>query len=167
MVVSTGEQGSTRKVLEGTVTCPGATTPGEASLTTDTRSAQLSSDDEKLQFLAKYLVFKSKVEAAEFHVWYKDNSGGVVSGPSEWDVKAILKVQPEDTVLWSAGMSPGEAVGGAGQPDSKETLGWGYELLPKSARWQVRSMPKVFTSSSAVVAVFQAEGIVMKRVVAH
>jgi hypothetical protein len=137
------------------------------SKTTDTRSSQFSSDREKLKFLSKYLVLHSNVEAAEFHITYHDNSSGLGVGPSDWDIRAVLKVKPQDTALWVAGMRRIEA--DTRETTPKDGLEWGYELLPKDPRWRVGGTPAVFTRDglSVVVAIFAADGIVMKRAVAR
>jgi len=109
---------------------------------------------------------ESNVEAAEFHIRYQDNSGGWVPGPSDWDIQAVMKVRPEDLSRWTEEMS---TVGA----DSREGNvfdgwpNWGYSLLPDDPRWQVGSKPTVFArqDGSIMVAVFQPEGIVMKRAV--
>ena len=137
------------------------------SLTTDTHSSQLSSDREKVEFLAKYLALKSGVQAAEFHVVYRDNSTGIVPGPSDAEVEAVLKVRPADVRLWVSGMQRQE-VDGTGR-SVRDQLAWGYALLPDAAMWRVSSEPAVFRSGSGstTVAAFESEGIVMTRVVQH
>lgn len=133
-----------------------------ASLTTDTRSSQFATDAEKIAFLARYLKLPSPVEAAEFHVRYQDNSRGLVPGPSDWDVRAVVRVQPAETARWAEGLRR-LPVGAAPSVD----LSWGHALLPDEARWRLASSPALYTrdEGAVVVAVFEAEGIVMKRVV--
>ncbi len=136
------------------------------SRTTDTRSTQFSSEQEKVRFLATYLQMKSDVEAAAFHIRYQDNSGGWLPGPSDWDIQAVMRVRPEDLSRWTEDMS----IVGA---DSREGYvfdgwpNWGYSLLPDDPRWRVGSKPTVFArqDGSVMVAIFQPEGIVMKRAV--
>jgi hypothetical protein len=80
-----------------------------------------------------------------------------------------MKVKPDDADRWAEGMQRMEAE--ALRVESGNAFdgwpGWGYVLLPRDARWQVRSKPAVFASidGSAMVAIFKAEGIVMKRIV--
>jgi hypothetical protein len=138
-----------------------------ASRTTDTRSRQLSSNQEKVEFLARYLALKSPVEATEFHVVYHDNSGGLVPGPSDGDIEAVLKVQPQYVRLWVSGMRRVEAsTSGQVVGSGRKELEWGYGLLPEAGAWQVSSEPVVYGSGdgSTTVAAFEAEGIVMVRV---
>jgi hypothetical protein len=129
------------------------------------RSSEISSEHEKVLFLAKYLQMESDIEAAEFHIRYQDNSGGLVPGPSEWDIQAVMKVEPEDLGPWSKGMIRVGADPGEG-PVFKDWPEWGYSLLPHNPNWQIKSKPTVFAGQdgSVMVAIFEPEGIVMKRV---
>jgi len=141
-------------------------TPGcrrSASLTTDTRSSQIASQEDKQAFLARYLRFASPVEAAEFHVTYHDNSGGLVPGPSDWDIRAVLRVRSGDTARWTEGLAP------LAPAAPTVDLSWGHALLPDGSDWRLASEPAVYTRDAGrvVVAVFAAEGVVMKRVVAR
>jgi hypothetical protein len=128
-----------------------------ASLTTDTHSARFATDAEKVAFLRRYLVFASPVQAAEFHVVYYDNSGGV-PGPSDWDIHAALKVAPEDVALWTEGLRPADAAGA--------DLAWVAALLPPEPRWARASSPKVYErpGEGVLVATYVPEGIVLKHV---
>src|SRR5262245_18839405 len=82
-----------------------------ASLTTDTRSAQLATDAEKIAFLRRYVKLSSAVEATEFHIVYHDNAGGRVPGPSDWDIRVALKVAPADVPAWTGGLQERAAAG--------------------------------------------------------
>ncbi len=131
------------------------------SLTTDTRSTQLPTDETRVAFLARYLKLPTPVEAAAFHVVYHDNSHGLVPGPADWDIRAVVRVRPPDAHRWADGLrrvAPG---------DPPLDLSWGRLLLPDAPGWKVGSEPAVFTreGGAVVVAVFEPEGIVMKRVV--
>lgn len=126
-----------------------------ANMTTDTRSADLAGDSEKLAFLQRYLAFKSAVEAAEFHLVYHDNASSFVPGPSDWDMQAALKIAPADLPLWSGELLPATSPA----PD----LAWGYALLPNEPRWRISSRPVVYTAAGKIVAAFEREGIVLIR----
>lgn len=77
---------------------------GRIDLTTDTRSDSFHIKEEKLAFLKEYLIMPSEVIDAEYHIMFWDNSGGMVPGPSDWDIRAVLKVAEEDIPLWTADM---------------------------------------------------------------
>jgi len=118
----------------------------------------MSSNAEKIAFLNRYLVTKSAIEAAEFDIDYEDNSGGWVPGPSDWDIKAALKIQPRDTILWTEGLDR--------TLNEDEDLSWGVRLLPQGESWRIKSKPQIFTrrDHDVTVAIFEPEGIVLKRV---
>jgi hypothetical protein len=42
-------------------------------------------------------------------------------------------------------------------------LAWAYALLPQEQRWKITSQPIVYARSGSLVAVFEQEGIVFKR----
>jgi hypothetical protein len=126
-------------------------------MTTDTRSSTFPDDHSKIVFLKKYLKLPSEVEAAEYHIRYQDNSGGVVPGPSDWDMQVVLKDKPDSLPLWTDGLT---------QIDHAD-LSWGYGLLPSEKRWAIESTPAVYERGQKVVAVFYSEGIIFTRVQAH
>ena len=128
------------------------------SRTTHKRSSDISSNAEKIAFLSRYLSAKSGIEAAEFIIDYQDNSGGGVPAPSEWDIQAAIKVQSQDTSLWAEGLD---------RVLSEDTdLSWGMRLLPQAAMWRIESKPQIFVrqDEDVTVAIFEPEGIVLKRV---
>lgn len=130
--------------------------PTAAGKTTDTRSAALPSDADKIAFLQQYLTLPSPIAATEFHIVYHDNAAGGLPGPSDWDMQAAIKVTPADLPRWTDGMQQVAT----GEVD----LGWGYALLPHEPRWTIASQPVVYTRAGTIVAVFEREGIVFKRV---
>ena len=129
-----------------------------ASLTTDTRSAQLATDAEKIAFLHRYITLYSAVEATEFHIAYHDNAGGAVPGPSDWDMRVALKVAPADVSAWTSGL---QEIDGTGVD-----LSWGTDLLPDASRWARTSQPRVYErmSGGVIVAAFASEGVILKHI---
>ena len=123
-------------------------------LTTDTRSSTFSDNRSKIAFLKKYLKMPSAIEEAEFHVVYQDNSGGLVPGPSDWDIQVVLRVKLENVPLWTNGMTRVDLA----------DLSWGYSLLPSAEQWAVKSKPVIYEQGRTVVAVFEPEGTIFKRV---
>ena len=81
---------------------------GQESLTTDTRSSSLPSDERKVEFLRRYLQLPSAVETAEFHIVFHDNSRGL-PGPSDASIETALKAAQEAVPAWVAGLEPSEA----------------------------------------------------------
>lgn len=128
----------------------------QATLTTDTRSSDFSDDQTKIEFLEKYLKMYSEIEATEFHVRYQDNSG-FVPGPSEWDMQVVMKMSQDNLPRWTTDLQKADQV----------DLSWGEDLLPQEERWTIRSKPTIYTRGKTLVAVFEPEGIVFKRVKAE
>jgi hypothetical protein len=126
------------------------------SKTTDTRSSTLASDAEKIAFLRRYLVLASPVHQTEFHVVYHDNSGGLVPGPSDWDIQAIMRVAPDEMPRWTDGMQPAQA-------DSVD-LAWLHALQRSAPGWLASAPPIVYQRSGELVALFEGDGMVAKRV---
>ena len=133
------------------------TRPSPASMNTDTRSASLPSDQAKLEFLKRYLKLPSDVQAAEFHIRYKANQKGLAPGPSDFDIRAAVKVPADKVALWTADMPKVEPF----------DLAWAHEILPTDDRWTTRSTPTYYSRDRVLVVTFEPEGIVFKRVTSH
>lgn len=129
--------------------------PRPQSMNTDTRSASLPNDQAKVEFLKRYLKLPSDVQAAEFHILYQANSKGFVPGPSDYDIRAVVKVPPDKVPLWTAEFR---------RTDKPYDVTWAYELLPKAERWSVHSAPVFYEREGVEVVTFEPEGIVFKRV---
>ena len=69
--------------------------------TTDTWSYNFTDKEEKLSFLTEYIVAPSEILDAEYHIFFHDNSGGLVPGPSDWDIRVAIKIKPENIFLWT------------------------------------------------------------------
>jgi hypothetical protein len=123
------------------------------NMSTDTHSKQFVTDADKIQFLKRYLTFPTAVEAAEFHVVYHDNSGGGIPGPSDWDMQVVLKVAPQNLSAWTHNVKV---------TSQKQDLEWGYSLAQQRA-WKLQSKPKIYTGPGKIVAVFEKEGFIFKR----
>jgi hypothetical protein len=120
----------------------------EFSLTTDTASSQFATLEEKIAFLERYLELPSEAKAAEYHIVYHDNSSGRVPGPSDWDMRVVVKVESEAIPLWLESLKATE------EPFD---LSWAFALVQD---WHLESSPKFFTGDKRV-AVFEVEGVVV------
>jgi hypothetical protein len=125
------------------------------SMSTDTHSKQFATDADKIRFLKRYLSLPTAVEAAEFHVVYHDNSGGLIPGPSDWDMQVVLKVAPQDLSAWTHNVKA---------TSQKQDLEWGYSLA-RQRDWKLQSKPKVYTGSGKIVAVFEKERVIFKQLI--
>jgi hypothetical protein len=127
------------------------------SLTTNTYSSQLDSQQKKIDFLGKYFKLLSPIEATEFYINVHDND----FAPADWDIEAVMKVSPSNLKVWTEGMQLQQ------QPVN---IAWGYALISEDKqRWKIASKPKIYRRSSGdgVVAIFEAEGIIFKSYHAH
>jgi hypothetical protein len=134
-------------------TLTGGHTP---SRTTDTYSTALATDADKIAFLQQYLTLPSPIAATEFHIVYHDNMANGVPGPSDWDMQVAIKVAPSDLPRWTAGMEQIAL--------DKTDLAWGYALLPQEGRWAIATQPALYRRAGTIMAVFEREGIIFKRV---
>jgi hypothetical protein len=116
---------------------------------TDTRSTSFATDTERIRFARRYFRFFSDVVATEFHI---------VCDAQNCDMRAAFLVAPEDVPEWL------EDIGAQSVPDAD--LSWAHDILPNSDRWRRNSAARVVArpDSSAVIAAYIPEGIVLKRV---
>lgn len=83
--------------------------------TVDTTSAQFATLQQKIDFLNQYVSFRHTYHELDFAVYFVDNGGGMVPGPSEWDIR-LVAIVPEETLNdWV----PDGAAPLAGPPDRK------------------------------------------------
>ena len=71
---------------------------------TDVRSLEFSDVNEKLAFLGEYLTLLSEVLDTEFHVFYDNCPNSLTPGTSEWYIRAVFKVAPENIPCWTDGL---------------------------------------------------------------
>jgi hypothetical protein len=130
----------------------------EIDLTTDTRSNVFVEQEEKMAFLEQYLIMPSEVIDAEYHVIYWDNSGGIVPGPSDWDIRAAFRVAEGDIPLWTADM---ERI----LPEQLELQLWD-DLKSDALSWEDGTFFEYYKrpGNRSYVAVNREQGIVLKFV---
>jgi hypothetical protein len=135
------------------------------SLTTDTDSRSLTDKDQRLAFLARYLRAKSPIEDAEFVIRYRDNSGGAIPGPSDWDIRAVLQVDRPSA--WHEGWTPCAAADSAGDGQLVVDMAWAEPLLGRRPQWQaLRPPPRCYRnprSAASVVLVYEDDRVVLYR----
>jgi hypothetical protein len=68
--------------------------------TTDTSSSSLTTLSEKIEFLERYVTFRRSYQSLEFHINYHNNGGGLVPGPSDWDIRLIAQVPAAELPQW-------------------------------------------------------------------
>ena len=67
--------------------------------TTRTNSSQYATLEERASFLHQYVTFRRTYETLDFDIMYQNN-GGMVPGPSEWDVRLIATVPASELQTW-------------------------------------------------------------------
>ena len=131
---------------------------GTKNRSTDTHSRTFSTDEEKIEFLKRYVTLYSPVKATEFHIVYHDNSTGSVPGPSDWNMKRALLVEPENIQAWLVDF----------EEVSKDhcDVSWASEMLSNESRWNRTSMPRCYQRSKdprVILSVYEPEGILLKQ----
>jgi hypothetical protein len=124
-------------------------TDNASSRTTDTRSSDLGGEAEQINFLGQYVTLRSAVSETEFHIVYHDNSGGLVPGPTDWDIQSVMWV--EDVSAW---------IGDKEMVDSAD-FSWVESLVDDSVR--PSSQPVYYANSSTTIAVFEPEKLIYFR----
>lgn len=74
----------------------GPSSPPSTKTTSDT----LPSLEQRVEFLQRYVTFRRSYRDLGFYIYDKNNGGGLVPGPSEWDIRLIAKVPPEELPQW-------------------------------------------------------------------
>lgn len=76
------------------------------SKSTEQGSDAFSSLKEKREFLNKYKKLDGKsFQKLDFYISFKDNSGGMVPGPSDWDICIVAEVPEDEIDLWIKGLN--------------------------------------------------------------
>lgn len=67
--------------------------------TVDRTSAGLASLKERVEFAERYVSFRRTYEALDFSIQYF-NGGGMVPGPSDWDIRLVAVVPAAEMAAW-------------------------------------------------------------------
>lgn len=126
----------------------------EKSRSTDTRSASLATAKQRTTFLCAYALCASPVKDAAFHVVFHDNSGGLLAGPDDADIKAVLSVDKDDLEKWTRGCTPARV---EARPDWLTELAKGTALTPKTA-------PDGYRCGNELRAIHVKDGLVVRHV---
>lgn len=76
----------------------GCTPSGPPSI--ETTSAAFATLGERAAVLEKYVTFRRRYEALDFAINFRNNSGGVPPGPTEWDIRLIAQVPATELTNW-------------------------------------------------------------------
>lgn len=126
----------------------------EKNRSTDTSSRTLSTPQERSRFLCAYALCASPVKDAAFHVVFHDNSGGLLAGPDDADIRAVVLVEKDDLEKWSRGCTPARV---EAKPAWLEEIAKGTALVPRSA-------PDGYRCGTELRGVHVRDGLVVRRV---
>lgn len=55
---------------------------------------------DRIQFLENYVTFRRQYEKLDYDIMYQNNGGGMVPGPSDWDIRLIALVPESEIQAW-------------------------------------------------------------------
>lgn len=79
--------------------CLGNPPPSGPPSVKETHSARPNLSD-RIEFVETYVTFRRTYEQLEYSVWFQNNSGGGIPGPSEWDVHLVAVVPSDELSDW-------------------------------------------------------------------
>jgi hypothetical protein len=129
----------------------------EKNRTTDTRSTTLATAKQRASFLCAYALCASPVKDAAFHVIFHDNSGSLLSGPDDADIRAVVLVDPDDLEKWTRSCTPARV---EAKPDWLGEIAKGTSLVPKSA-------PDGYRCGAELRAIHVKDRLIVRRVLTH
>jgi hypothetical protein len=120
----------------------------------DVYSYQIGDKTEKNETLKKYLTKESGIIEAEYHIWFQDNGKGRVPGPSDYNIKLALKVEPDSLDSWTNNLEPSS---------KKIAIDLWDELKLDTNFWKLESEPEFYHSNSRteVRLLFRKENIIL------
>lgn len=83
--------------------CAESGPPSARASCDDLKFSQLS---EKIKFLEQYIRFRRTYNELNFCILFQNNSGGLLSGPSDWDIQIVAKIPKSEIELWTKGLLP-------------------------------------------------------------
>jgi len=122
--------------------------------TTDTRSSSISSKQLKKAFFKDYLGSPTELVDVEFHIIVHDNSGGLLSGPSDSDIRAAVKVKEDHLSKWAEGCT-------AARLEARPP--WADALVSGRDGWDVSSVPDTYRCGREERVIHVHEGIIFRR----
>jgi hypothetical protein len=122
---------------------------------TDTRSAQLATAAERVRFLCAYAVCPAPAIDARFHLVFHDNSRGLLAGPDDLDLRAVMRVEQDVLERWTRGCQPARV---------EARPSWLDEVTTE-ARFVPTSAPDGYRCGAEMRAVHVRDGLVVRRIV--
>ena len=120
----------------------------------DVYSYPIDDKTEKIETLKKYLTKDSGLIDTEYHIWFQDNGTGRVPGPSDYNIKLALKIEPDSLDSWINYLEPSS---------KKISIDLWEELKLDRNFWQLESEPELYHSSlsTEVKLLFRKENIIL------
>jgi hypothetical protein len=70
--------------------------PASVAETSETRPRL----EDRVEFIERYVTFRRTYRKLAYAVDYQNNSGGMVPGPSDWDIRLVAVVPAEEIDDW-------------------------------------------------------------------
>lgn len=121
---------------------------------TNSTSAGLPTLKERIDFLQRYVKFRRTYESLDYAIQYANNSGGMVPGPSEWDIRLVAIVPAAELAAWVP----------AGAPVPNVDADW-LRSVPTSL--DISGVREWYVSGLQVVGVDRTKRIVVYRIAKH
>ena len=117
-------------------------------------SYTIESKKSKLDLLKEYLTTESGLIDGEYHIWIKDNTSGLVPGPSDHSITLALKIIPDSIGNWTTHLVK--------RADVVSTRNWD-ELKLKKEEWDLSGVPEVYynDSKTEIKLVYREKGILL------
>jgi len=77
-------------------------TPSGPASVAETSATRTKLDD-RIQFIENYVAFSRDYHELDYDVTYQNNGGGMVPGPSDWDIQLIAAVPVSELDAWIPG----------------------------------------------------------------
>ena len=125
---------------------------------TDTRSSTLENARLRVKFLDEYAMGPTTPLDAEFHLVYHDNSGGIIPGSDDYDIRAVVKVPPDAVSKWADGCQ-GARIEARPQ--------WAKDLVGDRKEWQATAAPDTLRCGREERIIFVHDGIIFRHLVSQ
>ncbi len=121
---------------------------------TQTNSSTFSTYKEKLDFFTQYVHLKSEILDLEYSIFYKDNTSGRISpsGPSDWDIKVAIKLDPKLMDKWIENSYP------LNKPIQFNI--WNDMKLDPD-QWNLKNENKLYTEPNKIIATYKKDSILL------
>jgi hypothetical protein len=120
---------------------------------TDTRSSEFETEEQKIRFVGRYFRLFSDIESTEFHITYHADPEG-----DRYDMRAAFLISPLDCDDW---LASGDLI----EVKIDQVLEWFESILPIDGKWRHESMPEIRQrpDGHGLTVAYRSEGIILKR----